>query len=90
MMIEDIDGFLTEIGISDQRDIFIIKHLYLDRDKSRKEIANFFGVSRQRIYQLEERLFKKLRHPSRRNILKQIIELDNQVTKFWKKKELIK
>ncbi len=39
-----------------------------------EEVGNIFGVTRERIRQIEDKALKKLRHPTRRHILEKFIE----------------
>ena len=76
------DTFLTELECQKQLEI-VLKHLdtreheivrlYFGLDGSEpmtlEQIGHRMGVTRERIRQLKERAFSKLRHPSRREAL---------------------
>ena len=67
---EKIDEVLT--GLSDQEEQVLRMRFGLDDDtpKTLEEIGKVFGVTRERIRQIEAKAIRKLRHPSRLKLLK--------------------
>ena len=67
---EKIDELLT--GLNDQEQKVLRMRFGLDDDdpKTREEIGKVFGVTRERIRQIEAKAIRKLRHPSRLKQLK--------------------
>ena len=67
---EKIDEVLT--GLSDQEQQVLRMRFGLDDDtpKTLEEIGKVFGVTRERIRQIEAKALRKLRHPSRLKLLK--------------------
>lgn len=67
---EKIDELLT--GLNDQEQKVLRMRFGLDDDdpKTLEEIGKVFGVTRERIRQIEAKAIRKLRHPSRLNQLK--------------------
>ena len=67
---EKINELLT--GLSDQEQKVLRMRFGLDDDdpKTLEEIGKVFGVTRERIRQIEAKAIRKLRHPSRLNQLK--------------------
>nr|WP_317331444.1 sigma-70 family RNA polymerase sigma factor [uncultured Romboutsia sp.] len=67
---EKIDEVLT--GLSDQEQQVLRMRFGLDDDtpKTLEEIGKVFGVTRERIRQIEAKAIRKLRHPSRLKLLK--------------------
>ena len=62
---EKIDELLT--GLNDQEQKVLRMRFGLDDDdpKTLEEIGKVFGVTRERIRQIEAKAIRKLRHPSR-------------------------
>ena len=67
---EKIDELLT--GLNDQEQKVLRMRFGLDDDdpKTLEEIGKVFGVTRERIRQIEAKAIRKLRHPSRLKLLK--------------------
>ena len=67
---EKIDELLT--GLNDQEQKVLRMRFGLDDDdpKTLEEIGKVFGVTRERIRQIEAKAIRKLRHPSRLKQLK--------------------
>ena len=67
---EKIDEVLTDL--SDQEQQVLRRRFGLDDDtpKTLEEIGKVFGVTRERIRQIEAKAIRKLRHPSRLKLLK--------------------
>ena len=67
---EKIDEVLT--GLSDQEQQVLRMRFGLDDDtpKTLEEIGKVFGVTRERIRQIDAKAIRKLRHPSRLKLLK--------------------
>ena len=67
---EKIEEVLT--GLSDQEQKVLRMRFGLDDDtpKTLEEIGKVFGVTRERIRQIEAKAIRKLRHPSRLKLLK--------------------
>lgn len=67
---EKINELLT--GLSEQEQKVLRMRFGLDDDdpKTLEEIGKVFGVTRERIRQIEAKAIRKLRHPSRLNQLK--------------------
>ena len=67
---EKIEEVLT--GLSDQEQQVLRMRFGLDDDtpKTLEEIGKVFGVTRERIRQIESKAIRKLRHPSRLKLLK--------------------
>lgn len=69
--VEQALGGLTE------REGFIIRKRFgigFDRDHTLEEISEDFGVTRERIRQIEANALKKLRHPNSRHLLQSFVE----------------
>nr|WP_243633599.1 sigma-70 family RNA polymerase sigma factor [Romboutsia ilealis] len=65
-----MDEVLT--GLSDQEQQVLRMRFGFDDDtpKTLEEIGKVFGVTRERIRQIEAKAIRKLRHPSRLKLLK--------------------
>ena len=69
--VESINSMLESLT---PREIEVIKHRFaLDGHKelTLKEVGELFNVSRERVRQIEAKILRKLRHPSRSEILKE-------------------
>ena len=69
--VESINSMLESLT---PREIEVIKHRFaLDGHKelTLKEVGELFNVSRERVRQIEAKILRKLRHPSRSKILKE-------------------
>lgn len=67
---EKIDEILTSLGDQEQRVLRMRFGLDDDTPKTLEEIGKVFGVTRERIRQIEAKAIRKLRHPSRLKQLK--------------------
>lgn len=67
---EKIDEVLTDLSDQEQQVLRMRFGLYDDTPKTLEEIGKVFGVTRERIRQIEAKAIRKLRHPSRLKLLK--------------------
>lgn len=67
---EKIDEVLTNISDQEQQVLRMRFGLDDDTPKTLEEIGKVFGVTRERIRQIEAKAIRKLRHPSRLKLLK--------------------
>ena len=67
---EKIDEVLTDLSDQEQQVIRMRFGLDDDTPKTLEEIGKVFGVTRERIRQIEAKAIRKLRHPSRLKLLK--------------------
>ena len=67
---EKIDEILTSLGDQEQKVLRMRFGLDDDTPKTLEEIGKVFGVTRERIRQIEAKAIRKLRHPSRLKQLK--------------------
>ena len=67
---EKIDEILKSLGDQEQRVLRMRFGLDDDIPKTLEEIGKVFGVTRERIRQIEAKAIRKLRHPSRLKQLK--------------------
>lgn len=76
-MVKDLvhDKLIQAIETLTPREQKVVKMRYgldMDRTYTLEEIGNMFGITRERIRQIEAKAIKKLSHPSRRGILDDI------------------
>lgn len=72
---EEIETVLAEL--TDRRAAKILELRFGLRDgqgRTLEEVGNLFGISRERVRQIEEKTLKKLRHSPRTNILKEFLK----------------
>lgn len=67
---EKIDEVLTDLSDQEQQVLRMRFGLDDDTPKTLEEIGKVFGVTRERIRQIEAKAIRKLRHPSRLKLLK--------------------
>ena len=67
---EKIDELLTDLSDQEQQVLRMRFGLDDDTPKTLEEIGKVFGVTRERIRQIEAKAIRKLRHPSRLKLLK--------------------
>ena len=67
---EKIDEVLTDLSDQEQQVLRMRFGLDDDTPKTLEEIGKVFGVTRERIRQIEAKALRKLRHPSRSKLLK--------------------
>ena len=67
---EKIDEVLTDLSDQEQQVLRMRFGLDDDTPKTLEEIGKVFGVTRERIRQIEDKAIRKLRHPSRLKLLK--------------------
>ena len=67
---EKIDEVLTDLSDQEQQVLRMRYGLDDDTPKTLEEIGKVFGVTRERIRQIEAKAIRKLRHPSRLKLLK--------------------
>ena len=67
---EKIDEVLTDLSDQEQQVLRMRFGLDDDTPKTLEEIGKVFGVTRERIRQIEAKALRKLRHPSRLKLLK--------------------
>lgn len=67
---EKIDEVLTDLSEQEQQVLRMRFGLDDDTPKTLEEIGKVFGVTRERIRQIEAKAIRKLRHPSRLKLLK--------------------
>lgn len=66
---QDIDGVLQTLSPTEREVLRLRFGLDDAQSMTLKDIGIFFKVTRERIRQIEVRALRKLRHPTRRNIL---------------------
>ena len=71
---EKIDEVLTDLSDQEQQVLRMRFGLDDDTPKTLEEIGKVFGVTRERIRQIEAKAIRKLRHPSRSRKLKDYLE----------------
>ena len=69
---EKIDEVLTDLSDQEQQVLRMRFGLDDDTPKTLEEIGKVFGVTRERIRQIEAKAIRKLRHPSRLKLLKNL------------------
>ena len=70
MRLNKINEVLTDLSDQEQQVLRMRFGLDDDTPKTLEEIGKVFGVTRERIRQIEAKAIRKLRHPSRLKLLK--------------------
>ena len=71
LLLEDIETVLNSLSAK-ERDVLRLRFgLDNGQEKTLEAIGQIFGLTRERIRQIEEKALRKLRHPNRSNILKE-------------------
>ncbi len=71
---KQIDEVLSTLTPREQRVLQLRFGLEDGRSRTGEEVAKEFGVTRERIYQIERKALRKLRHPSRSRRLKDYLD----------------
>ena len=74
MLKEQLDEVLDSLTEREKRILELRFGIEDGRDRTLEEVGKEFGVTRERIRQIEARALRKLRHPSRSNKLKNYVE----------------
>jgi RNA polymerase primary sigma factor len=74
MLKEQLEGVLETLTPREHKVLKLRFGLDDDRPRALEEIGQEFGVTRERIRQIEAKALRKLRHPSRSKPLKEFIE----------------
>jgi len=74
MLREEIASILSELSPREQRVIILRFGLEDGRSRTLEEVGNEFGVTRERIRQIEAKAIRKLRHPRRSRRLKDYLQ----------------
>jgi RNA polymerase primary sigma factor len=74
MLKEQMDDVLSSLS-DREKDVLIMRFGLEDgRQRTLEEVGKHFGVTRERIRQIEAKALRKLRHPSRAKKLKDYLE----------------
>jgi RNA polymerase sigma factor (sigma-70 family) len=77
-----IESALSSLTPKEERIIRLRYGIADEKEHTADEVAELFGVSRNRIYQLEHRALRKLRHPARaKELVQQIPWLENAISR---------
>ena len=71
---EQIDEVLSTLSLRERRVLQLRFGLEDGRSRTLEEVGKEFGVTRERIRQIEAKALRKLRHPSRSRKLKDYLE----------------
>jgi RNA polymerase primary sigma factor len=74
MLREQVDDVLDSLGERERRVLELRFGLDTGRSRTLEEVGKEFGVTRERIRQIEAKALRKLRHPSRSKKLKDYLE----------------
>jgi RNA polymerase primary sigma factor len=74
MLREQVDGVLESLTERERRVLELRFGLDTGRSRTLEEVGKEFGVTRERIRQIEAKALRKLRHPSRRKKLEDYLE----------------
>jgi RNA polymerase primary sigma factor len=75
MLQDQLDRVLTELADREQRIIQLRFGLCDGHPRTLEEVGREFGVTRERIRQIESKTLAKLRHPSRAQMLREYLDL---------------
>jgi RNA polymerase primary sigma factor len=75
MLQDQLDRVLTELADREQRIIQLRFGLSDGHPRTLEEVGREFGVTRERIRQIESKTLAKLRHPSRAQMLREYLDL---------------
>ena len=78
MLKEQMDDVLDSLTSRERRVLQLRFGLEDGRQRTLEEVGREFGVTRERIRQIEAKALRKLRHPSRARVLKNFIEGQEQ------------
>jgi RNA polymerase primary sigma factor len=73
MLQEQLDCVLDSLSVREQRIIHLRFGLTDGHPRTLEEVGQEFGVTRERIRQIESKTLAKLRHPSRAQMLKEYL-----------------
>ena len=74
MLKKQLDEVLDSLTDREKRILELRFGIEDGRDRTLEEVGKEFGVTRERIRQIEAKALRKLRHPSRSNKLKNYVE----------------
>ncbi len=74
MLQEHLDDLLDDLTLREKRIVQLRFGLLDGRPRTLEEVGNVFGVTRERIRQIEAKTLDKLRHPSRSGCLRDYLE----------------
>jgi RNA polymerase primary sigma factor len=73
MLQEQLDRVLDNLSMREQRIIQLRFGLIDGHPRTLEEVGHEFGVTRERIRQIESKTLAKLRHPSRAQMLREFL-----------------
>ena len=71
---EEIDSVLSTLTPREEKVIRMRLGIGENTNHTLEEVGNVFGLTRERIRQIEAKALRKLKHPSRRKILESFLE----------------
>ena len=74
MLREQLEGVLDSLTEREEKVLRLRFGLDDGRSRTLEEVGQVFGVTRERIRQIEAKALRKLRHPSRSKKLKDFLE----------------